>query len=346
MNFEPRFAITHSISNSLSKIDRAQGFLEGARLSEEWIQERRDRALVLEAHHTTHIEGSQLTLDQSEKLLSGKHVENADPDDIQEVLNYQRAFEFVSQPTIYSEPMTEETILKIHELLVEGVRGGEASPGRFREKQNWIVDMSTMKAVYTPSPPNEVPGLMDEMIEWLNDKHDFHPVLLAGIAQFQFVHIHPFLDGNGRAARLLSTLSLYRAGYDFKQLFSISEYYDRDRPAYYEAIQSVRENKMDMTGWLEYFCHGLAIQTQEVQESGIQYERIAKISEKYSLSNRQMSIMKIIIENREVGIKDLDEIFQDINRRTLQRELKKMVEIGLLKISGHTNQLHYHIEEI
>jgi Fic family protein len=66
-----------------------------------------------------------------------------------------------------------------------------------------------------------------------------------------------FLDGNGRTSRLLSTLCLYRAGYDFKRLFTISEYYDLDRPAFYRAIQSVRENGMDMTGWLEYFVGGL-----------------------------------------------------------------------------------------
>jgi Fic family protein len=70
-------------------------------------------------------------------------------------------------------------------------------------------------------------------------------VIVAGIAQFQLVHIHPFVDGNGRSARLLSTLCLYRTGYDFKRLFTISEYYDRDRPAYYKALQSVRESGMD-----------------------------------------------------------------------------------------------------
>ncbi|MCZ6879107.1 MAG: Fic family protein [Acidobacteria bacterium] len=70
------------------------------------------------------------------------------------------------------------------------------------------------------------------------------------------MHIHPFLEGNGRTSRLLSTLGLYRAGYDFKRLFTISEYYDRDRASFYKAIQSVRESDMDMTGWLEDFRRG------------------------------------------------------------------------------------------
>ena len=75
-----------------------------------------------------------------------------------------------------------------------------------------------------------------------------HPVLVSGIAQFQLVHIHPFVDGNGRASRLLSTLCLYRAGYDFKRLFSVSEYYDHNRTGFYTALQSVRDSGMDLTG--------------------------------------------------------------------------------------------------
>lgn len=69
--------------------------------------------------------------------------------------------------------------------------------------------------IYTPPPPGDVPHLMYELVQWLNQSSDVHAVLAAGIAQFQLVHIHPFLDGNGRTSRLLSTLVLYKAGYDF-----------------------------------------------------------------------------------------------------------------------------------
>jgi Fic family protein len=100
--------------------------------------------------------------------------------------------------------------------------------------------------------------MMAQLTAWLNAKKEAHPVLEAGIAQFQLVHIHPFVDGNGRTSRLLSTLCLYRAGFDFKRLFSISEFYDRDRPAFYRAIQGVREAGMDLTGWLDFFIEGLA----------------------------------------------------------------------------------------
>ena len=134
---------------------------------------------------------------------------------------------------------------------MEGVRGGRRSPGSYRTVQNYVANSRTREIIYTPPPPEEVAPLMRELVDWLRAETDIHPVLVAGIAQFQLVHIHPFLDGNGRTSRLLSTLCLYRAGYDFKRLFTLSEFYDRDRGAFYRALQSVRERDMDLTGWLE-----------------------------------------------------------------------------------------------
>ena len=100
------------------------------------------------------------------------------------------------------------------------------------------------------------------------------------------MHIHPFLDGNGRTSRLISTLCLYRSGYDFKRLFTISEYYDRDRSAFYRVIQEVRERGMDMTGWLEYFVEGLTTQLAEVRERGEQAIRKDVIVKQHNLSDR------------------------------------------------------------
>jgi len=81
MSFAPRFTTTHAITAALTRIERARGFLDAAKLSEDWIGRMQKRALVLEAHHTTHIEGTQLTLEQSERILAGKKVQGARPDD-------------------------------------------------------------------------------------------------------------------------------------------------------------------------------------------------------------------------------------------------------------------------
>ena len=159
-------------------------------------------------------------------------VDEAKSDDVRELLNYPDAFQLVSQQLDSGEPITEELIREIHKRLVEGVRGREGDPGACRSVQNLVVNSQTRKIIYTPPPPEDVPPLMRELVDWLRAESPIHPVLVAGIAQFHLVHIHPFLDGNGRTSRLLSTLSLYRAGYDFKRLFTLSEFYDRDRTAF------------------------------------------------------------------------------------------------------------------
>ncbi|HJH28436.1 MAG TPA: Fic family protein [Methanosarcinaceae archaeon] len=339
--FQPKFVITNRIASGLTMIERARGFLEAAELSEEWIRSMGDRALVLEAHHTTHIEGTQLTLDQSRRLLAGEDVANVDPDDVRELLNYRRAFDLVSQYLDSSEHITEEFILEIHKQLVEGVRGSAATPGEYRNVQNYVVNSATGDVIYKPPSPEEVSGMMETLVEWLNSETEIHPILMSGISQFQLVHVHPFWDGNGRTSRLLSTLCLYRAGYDFKRLFTISEYYDRNRAVFYKAIQDVREQDMDMTRWLEYFVEGLATQMQEMVERGKGAMRSDLIVKQYDLKERQAKALRFFLENDEMHMRDMEALCPKVNRRTLQRDLQQMEALGIIRRKGVARKSYY-----
>ena len=341
---KPSFTITNPITAALTRIERARGFLEAATLSEDWIREMGERALVLEAHHTTHIEGTQLTLEQAERLLAGETVPEADPDDVRELLNYRRAFDLVSEYLGSGAPLSEGLIREIHSRLVEGVRGGQAAPGEYRSVQNYVVNSATGETIYTPPPAHDVPVLMAEMVAWLNEPGQVHPVLASGVAQFQLVHVHPFLDGNGRTSRLLSTLCLYRAGYDFKRLFTISEYYDRDRTSFYGAIQSVRDCGMDMTGWLEFFTEGLATQLGEVRDRGERVIRRDVLAREHGLSERQAKALGHVLEHGSLRIQDYEARCPGVNRRSLQRDLKVMLDKGLLTAEGATNRLEYKIK--
>jgi Fic family protein len=225
-------------------------------------------------------------------------------------------------------------IREIHRKLVEGVRGGKADPGNYRRIQNYVASSSTGKIIYTPPSAVEVPIMMSELVKWLNSDLEIHPVLISGIAQFQLVHIHPFLDGNGRASRLLSTLCLYKAGYDFKRLFTISEYYDRDRPTFYKKIQSVRENHMDMTGWLDYFITGLETQMSEVKERGERVIRRDVMVQKHGLNERQGKSIEFLLTHGKLTIKDYEALCSKVNRRSLQRDLKALSDKGLIKETG------------
>ena len=196
-------------------------------------------------------------------------------------------------------------IREIHKRLVAGVRGERAQPGAYRRVQNYIANSRTGEIIYTPPPPGDVPALMQELVQWLNQPGEVHPVLASGIAQFQLVHIHPFIDGNGRTSRLLSTLYLYRAGYDFKRLFTISEFYDRDRPSFYTALQGVREAEMDLTGWLEYFVTGLDTQLGEVTERGKLAIQVYVLIRQQGLNARQGIALRHLLLPRFVVNPDL-----------------------------------------
>ncbi|MGL4944221.1 MAG: Fic family protein [Thermoguttaceae bacterium] len=333
-SLKPKFTITNAITSALTQVERARGFLEAATLSEVWLRAMGHRALLLEAHHTTHIEGTQLTLEQAELLFAGKSVPNSDPDDVRELLNYRTAFDLVADYLGSGMPVTEGLVREIHRQLVTGVRGDAAKPGEYRLVQNFVANSATQQVVYTPPPPQDVPDLMRELVGWLNETTDIHPVLVSGIAQFQLVHIHPFVDGNGRTSRLLSTLCLYRAGYDFKRIFTISEYYDRDRPAFYKAIQSVRDTNMDMTGWLEYFTQGLATQMREVTHLGQRAIRRDVLAKQFQLNERQSAAVALMVEHGKVTMSELAAEFPTTSRRTLQRDLKLLVEKGVCEESA------------
>lgn len=344
MQFSPKFTITLSTANALNSIERARGFLEAAILSEDWIAKMQTRALILEAHHTTHIEGTHLSLDQSEKLLSGKKLSKVDTEDVKELLNYKKAFDFVSDYLLSQMPITEGLVREIHKKLVEGVRGNSAQPGEYRKVQNYVANSKTKEVIYTPPAAYEVPLLMAQLIDWIQNERTIPPVLVSGIAQFQLVHIHPFLDGNGRTARLLSTLCLYRFGYDFKRLFTISEYYDRNRVNYYQAIQSVRANDMDMTIWLEYFSKALETQMREIQLKGTHAMKLDILVAKYKLSERQKQILQKSLEtNEDFTIQQYELLYKDINRRTLQRDLSDLVEKNLICQMGERKTTYYRI---
>lgn len=342
--FKSQFTITNLIANTLTTIERARGFLEAATLSDEWVAKMQNQALILEAHHTTHIEGTQLTLEQSEQLWAGQHLATVNPDDSKELLNYRQAFDLVVGYVGDGERITEGLIREIHKRLVEGVRGNAATPGDYRKIQNYVVNSKTKDVIYTPPAAFEVTQMMRELVEWINHETEIHPVLMSGIAQFQLVHIHPFLDGNGRTARLLSTLCLYQRGYDFKKLFTISEYYDRNRADYYQAIQSVRQQEMDMTRWIEYFVQGLSTQLQEVKSLGRQAIEHDIMAKQHHLSNRQKLAIEYIAKHGGISIQQFEGICPDVTRRTLQRELKELIDKNILRTTGATSNLIYEMQ--
>ena len=344
MPYKPKYTITPKINKALVEIERVRGFLDAINLKDDWVSDMQAKALLLETHHSTHIEGTAINLEQAHEILAGKKVKGVSRDDEKELLNYKKAMDFISKYLGKDDPVSEGLVRELHKILVRGVRGSEAQPGSYRKIQNYVANSRTKEIIYTPPAPLEVPHLMREFVDWIKANiEEVSPVLTAGIAQFQFVHIHPFVDGNGRTARLLSTLILYKTGYDFKRLFTISEYYDKDRPAYYTAIQSVRKNKMDMTGWLEYFIDGLRSQMKEIQGKGkkiITADKMVKRFEDKGLNDRQAKIIRYLVVNEQIDNEQCQKLCNTI-KRTATRDLTSLVEKNIIERIGEKKGTYY-----
>ncbi|HCW06586.1 MAG TPA: Fic family protein [Cytophagales bacterium] len=333
MVFNPKFTITPKINKALVEIERVRGFLDAIKLKDDWIADMQKEALILESHHSTHIEGTAVSLEQAKYILEGKKVKDVNRDDEKELLNYKRAMDFISKYLGKDDPVAEGVIRELHKIIVKGARGHQADPGNYRKIQNYIANSRTREVIYTPPGPLDVPHLMREFVEWINKTDDLSPILVAGRAQFQFVHIHPFIDGNGRTARLLSTLILYKTGYDFKRLFTISEYYDKDRPNYYQSIQSVRNNHIDMTIWLEYFVNGLRSQMLELREKGeqmINMDAGLQKLKKIGINERQEKALKYLLKTKKMSVSEYQEVVPCI-RRTAQRDLEDLENRKIIK---------------
>src|SRR5215212_5514357 len=120
-------------------------------------------------------------------------------------------------------------------------------------------------SAYFPPPPEEVSGLMFELLQWWNKgSAQLSPVLTSAILHYRFEAIHPFADGNGRTGRVLALWELYRRGFDSHHIFSVDEYYWEDRPRYYAALDKVRREGEDLTQWLEYCAEGLLLTLERV----------------------------------------------------------------------------------
>jgi len=347
MALKPKFIITTKINKALVEIERVRGFLDAVKLKDDWFSDMQKQALIFESHYSTHIEGTALTLEQARSILEGEKVKGVNRDDERELLNYKKAMDFISKHLRKNAPIREGIVRELHKILVKGVRGGRADAGHYRKLQNYVVNSRTGEIIYTPPNAYKIPQLMREFVDWLNMTGDTSPVLVAGISQFQLVHIHPFIDGNGRTARILSALILYKTGYDFKRLFTLSEYYDKDRQCYYSAIQQVRKNKMDLTGWLEYFVDGLRVQMEEIRQKGEQLIKqdatLYKIKQ-IGLNMRQEKAIKYIIKNVKIHVNEYQSITHCI-RRTAQRDLNDLIEKKIIKeiLKSQTDPTKYYI---
>lgn len=216
-----------------------------------------------------------------------------------------------------------------------------------RNKQNGEI-------IFRPPPPQTIPVQLDEFFSWINSddsRNKDHPVIRAGVTHWELVRIHPFTDGNGRAARAMTLLVLFQEGYDVKRFFSIEQYYDQNPIDYYTALQSAsRKPDADITGWLEYFSDGLAIELSRVKDRVLALSKDLKLKGKLgrqiSLSERQIKILEYLeVGGGQITTLDLIRVMKMVSRDTLLRDINDLVKKGVVRKVGTTRAARYILNE-
>lgn len=350
--FNPQYKITNKIVSMLTAIAGAKAAIDRAKLLPKHELRLRRQALVRMIHSSTAIEGNILNIHQVEELAKHSNALKMDAParDVYEVVNYLAAMKYIEKVVEKKQPITEKVILKIHGLVTENTLPEEQS-GHYRKGPIYVVRKKfgwPDETLYTGPSVDKVAELVKAMVAWIQDsvKKDIHPILVAGVVHQEIAAIHPFNDGNGRTARAVATLVLYERGYDFKRLSALEDYYNKDRPKYYAAInigKNYEERRVDFTPWLEYFVKGFKEEIDNVKEkiAALQLKKVdEKIQSQIYLDKDQMQILDFLDQVGKIITKDVMDILR-CPQRTAQFHLLKLKKLGMIKQIGKARAAGY-----
>lgn len=344
--FEPVYSITPLIAKLLMQISELKQDIDLAPITPTMLAHLRATARMSTIHYSTKIEGNRLTLDQVKALIKKGGTIGRKRDE-NEVLGYYAALDEVD--TLAKKKLiTSKDIKKLHAIVMSGSKKRvKATP--YRDGQNVIKDGATGNIVYLPPEAHDVEPLMRELIDWVNDapNHDIPVPLIAGIAHYQFVTIHPYYDGNGRTARLLATLILHQGGYDLKGIYCLEEYYAKDLASYYRVLDVgpshnyyMGRAESDITSWVEYFCRSMLKSFESVKRRALGNLSRNKdvVKEMRNLDARKRAILTLFVHESEISAKDVEDFF-NIKSRTARHLCKQWVDDGFLVLANPSRKL-------
>ncbi len=323
MAFEPQFSITPRLLTLAEQISALRERVQGAAVELSWIPALQKDTRTRNSHASTAIEGNPLTLEQVRALEEGRELSAVEARPKREVLNYFAGLRYVEKHA-HTKVIRHDDIFDLHRLLAGQVMDqGEA--GRYRTIQVRV-------GRHFPPAAADVSGLMFELLDWWNRRAvELSPVLSSAILHHQFEWIHPFADGNGRTGRALALWELYRRGFDSHHIFSVDEYYWEDRPAYYRALDGVRQAGENLTGWLEYCAEGLR-QTLERGWTRIQSYNVGSPG-KLVLRPRQEQLLRLLRDHGSMVPADLWAAL-GISKQGAMNLLRPLLEAGLVRKIG------------
>ncbi|MBI1993461.1 MAG: Fic family protein [Deltaproteobacteria bacterium] len=324
MAYQPLFTISPVLLGTIEEIVALREKILSATVQVAWIPTLQKDSRVRNTHSSTAIEGNPLTLEQVRALEEGQPLMAVTERSRREVLNYLAGLRFMEK-RVNKKPITHEDILKLH-AIIGGMVMDQGRAGRYR-------DIRVRVGRYLPPPPEQVSGLMSELLGWWNEEASkWSPVVTSAIIHYRFEEIHPFADGNGRTGRTLALWELYRRGFDTHHIFSVDEFYWENRPRYYESLDAVRKAGGDLTGWLEYTAEGLRLTLEKVW-SRVQRLVAESGSKRIVLRPRQEKLLNMLRDHASLTPRQIWKGL-GVSRQGAMGLLKPLIETGLVQRVG------------
>ena len=324
MAYSPRFTITPFLLSQVELVAALRERILAAAVQVPWIPALQKDTRIRNAHSSTAIEGNPLTLEQVRAIEEGREIPATAQRPRREIANYFAGLRFVEK-NAKLDLITHAKVLKLHRIMADKVMD-QGAAGEYRTIRVKVGD-------YIAPAPEKVRPLMSELLEWWNKPSaKISPILSSAIVHHQFETIHPFADGNGRTGRMLSLWELYRRGFDNHHIFSIDEFYWEDRARYYAALEKVREERDDLTSWLEYSAEGLRVTLEHV------WTRIQKLTahagkKKLVLRPKQEQLLHLLRERKALTPREIWEAV-GVSKQGALDLLRPLIEAGLVKRVG------------
>jgi Fic family protein len=303
--------------------------------------------LTKEAVLSSKIEGTQATLENVFRFeAEGAKRQDKDIEiDSKEILNYRKAV-IVAMRELKNKPFGENLIKKLHNILLDSVRGKNKDHGNFRKIQVFIGQPGANidKATYIPPPANEIIPLISNWLKYIHSTEEIDPIIQTGIAHYQFEAIHPFLDGNGRIGRLLIPLILYQKNILTKPVFYISEFFEETRPDYYRLLNGVSKSG-DWISWIKYFLTGVSIQANRTQTMILKMKSLYENLKQVAINMRSIyavQLLDIIFDSPIITFVSIKDRMNTKSVQTIYNIIEKFQKADILKeISGRERDKVY-----
>ncbi len=330
--------ITPELLRLIAELDEFKGRWQAlSALAPDRLSALRRVATIESVGSSTRIEGAKLTNEEVDRLLSGLEVRSFRSRDEQEVAGYAAAMELVFQ-SAPEMALAENHVKQLHGVLLTYSDKDERHRGNYKTLPNQVEafdqDGQSRGVIFQTASPFDTPRLMEELLRWTSDAlaaGPYHRLPVIGVFVVRFLAIHPFQDGNGRLARILTTLLLLRAGYAYVPYSSLERVVEENKQEYYRALrraQSTLDKDESLLGdWLLFFLRCL-VQQKNVLEGKVERERLMA-----SLSPLDEQLLRLAGEHGRLTLSAAVKL-TGANRNTLKLHLRQLVESGRLRLQG------------